>query len=126
MKFSIANSEMAQYVHRVMPKHMIAPEVGSTTAGLARPLETTTDSSLEYLSDLLYAEPGMPEGCVSQLLACDKQYRGELKAILMEHREVFPMELPKRVPPNRGLRDKMEISLCQGQSPSSRRYIDSL
>ena len=49
-----------------------------------------------------------------QLLACDKQYRGELKALLKECREAFSTELPKRVPPNRGLGDKMEIRLVPG------------
>ena len=37
----------------------------------------------------------MPEGCVTQLLDCDEQYRGELKTLLKEYREVFPMELPE-------------------------------
>ena len=30
----------------------------------------------------------MPEGCVMQLLACDKQYRDELKILLKEYRGV--------------------------------------
>ena len=52
-----------------------------------------------------------------QLLACDEQYRGELKTLLKEYREVFPTELPKRVPPNRGLGDEMEIRLVPGTEP---------
>ena len=44
----------------------------------------------------------MPEGCVSQLLACEKQLRGELKDLLMEYCEVFPTELSKRVSPTEG------------------------
>ena len=36
----------------------------------------------------------MSEGCLIQLLACDEQYRGALKTLLMEYRKVFPMELP--------------------------------
>ena len=59
----------------------------------------------------------MPEGCVSQLLACDEQYRGELRTLLMEYREVFPTELPKRVLPNQGLGDEMEIKLVPGIEP---------
>ena len=59
----------------------------------------------------------MPEGCISQLLACDEQYRGKLKTFLMEYREVFTTELPKRVPPNRGLEHKMEIKLVPGMEP---------
>ena len=93
---------MALYMNMMIAKHKIAPEIGSTTARLARPLGITADSCLEYLNDELYAEPGMPEGCVTQLLACDEQYRGALRNLLIEYREIFPIELPKRVPPNRG------------------------
>ena len=59
----------------------------------------------------------MPKGCVTQLLACDKQYRGELKTSLKEYREVFSTELPKIVPPNHGLGDKIEIKLVLGTEP---------
>ena len=59
----------------------------------------------------------MPKGCVMQLLACDKQYKGELKTLLKEYREVFLAELPKRVLPNRGLGDEMEIRLVLGTEP---------
>ena len=46
VKFCIANSEIAQYVQRMQPKHVIAAEIGSTTTGLARSLGTTADSPL--------------------------------------------------------------------------------
>ena len=59
----------------------------------------------------------MLEGCVIQLLACEKQYRSELKSFLLEYKEVFPTELPKRVPFNRGLGDEMEIKLELGTEP---------
>ena len=59
----------------------------------------------------------MPKGCVTQLLACDEQYRDKLKTLLKEYREVFPTELPKRVPPNCGLQDEMEIRLVPGTGP---------
>ena len=59
----------------------------------------------------------MPKGCVLQLLACDKQYRCELKTFLMEYREVFAIELPKRVPLNQGLGYIIEIKLVPGAKP---------
>ena len=59
----------------------------------------------------------MLEGCIMQLLACNEQFRGELKTLLKEYRELFPMELPKRVPHTRGLGDKMEIKLVLGIEP---------
>ena len=87
-------------MHRMMPKHVLAPEIGSTTVGLARLLVTTVDTPLGYLNEELYAELRMLKGCVSQLLACDEQYRGELKTLLMKYIKMLPTELPKRAPPN--------------------------
>ena len=51
VKFCVANSEIAQYAHRMMLKHVIVPEIGSTTIRLTRPLGTTADSPLEHLTD---------------------------------------------------------------------------
>ena len=89
-------------------------------------LGATADNPLEFLNDYLYAEPGMPKGCIMQLLACDEQYRGELKALLKKYREMLPTKLPKRVLPSCGLEDKMEIKLVPEQSPSNRRCIGNL
>ena len=54
VEFCVANGEMAQYVHRMMQKYVIAPEIGSKTAGLVIPLHylmyNTSDSPLEYLN----------------------------------------------------------------------------
>ena len=44
MKFCVANGEMAHYMQRILPKHVIAVEIGSTTAGLKIPLGTIADS----------------------------------------------------------------------------------
>ena len=51
VKFCIVNIEIAQYVQRMLPKHVIMPEIGNTTAGLARPLGTIADNPLKYLND---------------------------------------------------------------------------
>ena len=82
-----------------------------------KPLVTTVDSPLECLNDQLHAELEMPEGCISQLLACDEQYRVNLQALFMVYREVFPIELPKKVPPNQGLGDEISIKLVPGKQP---------
>ena len=48
VKFYIANAEMAQSMQRMLPKHVIAVEIGSTTAGIARSLGAKEDSSLDF------------------------------------------------------------------------------
>ena len=59
----------------------------------------------------------MLEGCINQLLACDEQYGGELKSMLIEFREVLATELSNRVLPNRRLRNEMEIKFVPGTEP---------
>ena len=66
---------------------------------------------------MLYAEPGMPEGCVSQLLACKEEYQSPLKMLLKTYKDLFPTALPKHLPPNQGLGDEMEIRLQPGMKP---------
>ena len=54
VEFCVANGEMAQYVHRMTPKYVMAPEIGRKTAGLVIPLDylmyNTSESPLEYLN----------------------------------------------------------------------------
>ena len=51
VEFCVANGRIAQYIQRMLPKHVIELEIGSTTAGLTRILGTTAESSLEVLND---------------------------------------------------------------------------
>ena len=46
VEFCFENGEIAQYIQRMLPKHLIAAEIGSTTVEISRPLETTADSPL--------------------------------------------------------------------------------
>ena len=59
----------------------------------------------------------MPKGCATKLFACEEWHMGELKSLLVEYKDVFPSELPKRVPPNRGLVDEIKIKLVSGTEP---------
>ena len=59
----------------------------------------------------------MAAGYLTQLLASDEQHRGKLQALLLEYRELLPMELAKRVPPNSGLGDEMNIKLIPKTEP---------
>lgn len=74
-------------------------------------------SPIAFLQDLLYAEPGMPEGSVAQLLRCKDEERAPLRALLHEYADVFPAALPKVVPPNRSLGDEHRIPLVEGAQP---------
>ena len=62
----------------------------------------------------MYADPSLPDGAVPHLLASSEEDRGPLRKLLVDYRDVFPAELPKRYPPDRGLGDAHEIPLVDG------------
>ena len=76
VKFCVSSAAMAAAVRRMLPSHVVECEVSISATHNARVLGSKADSPLEYLHDLLYAEPGMPDGCVSSLLACEEEHRG--------------------------------------------------
>ena len=49
VKFCVVNTEIAHSMQRMLPKHVIAAEIGSTTAGLARLLGATANIPLGFL-----------------------------------------------------------------------------
>ena len=73
------------------------------------------------LQELLYGDPALPEGEVPHLLGLPKEQRGVLDHLLKEFKGVFPPELPKNVPPDRGLRDVHEIPVKPGTEPIARK-----
>ena len=61
------------------------------------------------LQELLYGNPNLLDGAVPHLLGLPEEQRGVLEHILKELKTVFPADLPKHVPPNRGPGDVHEI-----------------
>ncbi len=75
---------------------------------------------MAFLHDLLYHDDSLPDGAVPQLLAASDEHRAPLRQLLTEYRDVFPSELPKRYPPDRGLGDAHDIPLIEGAQPVKR------
>ena len=73
------------------------------------------------LQELLYGDPDLPYGAVPHLLGLPKEQRGVLDHLLKEFKGVFPAELPKYVPPDRGLGDVHEIPVKPGTEPIARK-----
>ena len=65
--------------------------------------------------------PNLPDGAVPHLLGLPKEQRGVLDHLLKEFKGVFPAELPKYVPPDRGLGDVHEIPVKPGTEPIARK-----
>ena len=69
----------------------------------------------------MYGDPDLPDGAVSHLLGLPKEQRGALDHLLKEFKGVFPAELPKYVPPDRGLGDVHEIPVKRVTEPIARK-----
>ena len=102
---------------------------GSVTAA-GKVLKVTPDHSelvqrcgspVAALQELLYGDPDLPHGAVPHLLGLPKEQRGVLDHLLKEFKGVFPAELPKYVPPDRGLGDVHEIPVKPDTEPIARK-----
>ena len=69
---------------------------------------------------MLYGEKGLPEGSVPHLLAADDTVREELRQLLKQYADVFPSQLSKDMPCNRGLGEVHEIHTKPGITPICR------
>ena len=78
-------------------------------------------SPVAALLELLYGHPDLLDGAVLHLLGLPQEQRGELDHLLKEFKGVFPAELPKYVPPDRGLGDVHEIPVKPGPEPIARK-----
>ena len=78
-------------------------------------------SPVAALQELLYGDPDLPDGAVPHLLGLPKKQRGVLDHLLKELKGVFAAELPKYVPPDRGLGDVHEIAVKPGTEPIARK-----
>ena len=62
-------------------------------------------SPVAALQELLYGNSDLPDSALPYLQSLPEEQRGVLEHILKEFKSVFPAELPKHVPPDRGLGD---------------------
>ena len=73
------------------------------------------------LQELLYGDPDLPDSAVPHLLGLPKEQRRVLDHLFKEFKDVFPAELPKYIPPDRGLGDVHEIPVKSGTEPIARK-----
>ena len=69
----------------------------------------SSDSPKTFMQNMLYGEKSLPEGSVPHLLAADDTVQEELWQILKWYANIFPSQLPKDMPRNRGLGEVHEI-----------------
>ena len=54
------------------------------------------------MQDVLYGAKGLPEGSVPHHLVADDTIREELRQLLKQYADIFPSQLPKDMPCDRG------------------------
>ena len=77
------------------------------------------ESQVETLQELFHGKPDLPDSAVPHLLGLPEEQRGVLEHILKEFKSLFP-ELPKHIPPDRGLGDVHEIPIKPGTESIAR------
>ena len=96
---------------------MLNSPVGNSCQGCERNGESCTAdwSPCEYVLQVKYEGTGLPEGAAKHLLPIKEDaVRDNLATILTKHKDVCPAELPKALPPLRGLGDEHHIKLVPG------------
>ncbi len=66
---------------------------------------------MTWLTSQIYEAEDLPEGSLQHLLDCPEEIREELRRFFQEYSDVMPSELPKELPPDRGLKDVHTIEL---------------
>ena len=111
----------------MLPQHVILHQFESASGQISQPYPTidvqlkSSGSPKTFLQDVLFGENGLPEGAVPHLLSCKPAERDDLKGLLKEFCSVFASELPKQLPPNRGLGDVHEIPTAPDTVPIRQR-----
>ena len=73
------------------------------------------------LGEWLYKDKDLPAGSSKHIKELPTKIQDTLQSILKDYHDVFPAELPKQLPPDRGLGDVHSIPLIPGAVPPSKR-----
>ena len=78
---------------------------------------------MTWLTTQIFDTQDLPEGNLQHSLECPEDIRPGLKEFLKEFRNVLPAELPKKLPPDRGLKDVHTIDLYpEARAPNKPAY----
>ena len=78
-------------------------------------------SPVAALQELFYGHSDLPDCAVPHLFGLPKEQRGVLDHLLKTLKGVFPAELSKYVPPDRGLWDVHELPVKPSTEPIARK-----
>ncbi len=92
---------------------------GSTYEDLVKGQVAYGFTPMTWLTTQIFDAQDLPEGSLQHLLECSEEIRPRLKEFFMKFVDVLPKELPKKLPPDRGLQDIHTIKLYPDARPSN-------
>ena len=78
---------------------------GSTYVDIVKGQVAQGFTPMTWLTTQIFDTQDLPEGSLQHLLECKEEVRPRLKEFFKEFADVLPAELPKQLPPERGLKD---------------------
>ena len=96
------------------------PLEGSTYEDLVKGQVAQGFTPMTWLTTQIFDAQDLPEGSLQHLLEASEEIRPQLKEFFMKFADVLPQELPKKLPPDRGLQDIHTIELYPDARPSYR------
>ena len=93
---------------------------GSTYVDVVKGQVAQGFTPLTWLTSQIFDTQDLPEGSLQHLLSCSEEVRPKLKDFFKEFADVLPVELPKSLPPDRGLKDVHTIDLYEGSKPPNK------
>ena len=96
------------------------PTGGSTYKDVVKGQVAQGFTPLTWLTSQIFEAQDLPEGSLQHLLGCSEEVRPKLREFFKEFSDVLPADLPKTLPPDRGLKDVHTIDLYEGSKPPKR------
>ncbi len=93
---------------------------GSTYVDVVKGQVAQGFTPMTWLTTQIFDTQDLPEGSLQHLLECKEEVRPRLREFFKEFSDVLPAELPKRLPPNRGLQDVHTIDLYPETRPPNK------
>ena len=96
------------------------PQGGSTYEDITQGQVAQGFTPLTWLTSQIFDTQGLPEGSLQHLLEASEEIRPRLRQFFQDFTDVLPAELPKELPPDRGLKDVHTIELYPDSRPPNK------
>ena len=93
---------------------------GSTYEDVVKGQVAQGFTPLTWITSQIFDTQDLPEGSLQHLLEASEDIRPKLREFFKKFMDVLPAELPKELPPDRGLKDVHTIELYPESRPPNK------